>query len=123
PGPDWPKCENDEHCKADKKDNPNGKDYLCVFGQCQECGKDTDCGAGQRCEKGRCDAFCASDRDCAEGETCNDQGDCVKAPPVAQSECVEHGDCKTGFNCQQGKCVAAQQEEVSQCDQTGRIHF
>lgn len=125
PGPDWPKCENDDHCKADKEDNPTGKNFMCVFGQCQECGKDTDCASGQRCEAGRCEAFCTSDAQCGEGQTCNDQGDCVKAAPVSKNDCVEDGDCKSGFSCQAGKCVTAVVEEdpAAGCEQEARVHF
>lgn len=124
PGPEWPKCENDEHCKADKEDNPSGKDLMCVFGQCQECGKDADCGSGQRCNKGRCEAFCTSDSQCGEGQTCNEQGDCVKAAPVAKNDCVEDGDCKTGFSCEAGKCVEATVVDPTEgCEQAARVHF
>jgi peptidoglycan-associated lipoprotein len=103
PGPEWPKCENDDHCKADKKGNAAGKDMVCVFGQCMECGRDSDCGADSKCNEGRCEKLCKADADCASGLTCNESGDCVNPPPKA--ECEESGDCETGFSCTAGKCV------------------
>lgn len=125
-GPQWPKCENDDHCKADKEGNPTGRDLICVFGQCQECGKDADCEEGHRCNKGRCERLCTSDEECGTGMQCNEQGDCVKAAPTAKKpECVEDGDCKTGFSCSDdGRCVeAVVDDEGPTCAREARVHF
>jgi len=77
PGPDWPKCENDDHCKADKKGNSLKKDGVCVFGQCMECGRANDCDSGERCTDGRCEEVCKSKSDCPSGMECR-AGDCKK---------------------------------------------
>lgn len=125
PAPEWPKCENDDHCKADKDDNPSGKAQVCVFGQCQECGRDTDCGAGQKCSKGRCENVCTADADCREGEMCNPQGQCVRdtRADADESKCVEDGDCKSGFRCVNKSCVEDAATASLDCDREGRILF
>jgi peptidoglycan-associated lipoprotein len=127
PNPEWPKCENDDHCKGDKDDNPSGQDMVCVFGQCQECGRDSDCAAGSKCRKGRCDEVCVSDKDCSSGERCNAKGDCEQAPDDADpNACVEDGDCKSGFNCVNKTCVQATSSDPVasvDCDREGRVHF
>lgn len=113
PGPEWPKCENDEHCKATKEGNEAGRDYMCVFGQCMECGKDEHCNDGERCSDGRCETFCSTDAQCGEGQRCNAQGDCVAKPVVEQKpECERDDDCSAGFSCQARKC----QESLSAAD-------
>lgn len=106
-GPDWPKCENDDHCKEDADDKV--MNYVCVFGQCQECGRDADCKDGKKCKKNRCMAPCTSDGQCGAGEACNTKtGDCVKASLVkgkAGDKCVETGDCQKGFVCYEQACM------------------
>jgi peptidoglycan-associated lipoprotein len=126
PAPEWPKCEKDDHCAADKKDNPSGKDQVCVFGQCQECGRDTDCGSGQRCSKGRCEAVCTADADCGQGEMCNPQGECVRdtRAAITADKCVEDGDCKSGFRCVNKSCVEdSAVTPTAGCDREARILF
>lgn len=124
PAPDWPKCENDDHCKADKEDNPTGKAYVCVFGQCQECGRDGDCAAGEKCQNGRCNAGCVSDDECGEGESCNERGSCEKSQSTAKdpNACVEDGDCQSGFSCVNKRCVEAAAASL-QCEREMRVHF
>lgn len=125
PGPSWPKCESDEHCKSSKEGNPSGRDFMCVFGQCQECAKDPDCGDGQRCEQGRCESFCSSDAQCGDGLRCDDAGDCVEQT-VSQNEnaCIENGDCKTGFTCRAGSCVEQRVTTTEPaCERSGRVQF
>lgn len=105
PGPDWPKCENDDHCKENDGDEVN---YHCVFGQCQECGRDADCKANERCNKKtyKCEVKCSDDASCDSGFMC-EAGACIKGERKdAEGEsCVEEGDCKDGFTCKEGKCV------------------
>lgn len=97
PGPEYPKCEKDDQCKKDK----SGKaiNEYCLFGQCQECAKDTHCGAGERCNRGRCEQTCASDDQCGAGQMCEAQS-CV---PV---QCSEAKPCGGGMQCNQGRCTA-----------------
>lgn len=129
PGPEWPKCENDDHCKASKEGNDAGRDYMCVFGQCMECGKDEHCQDGERCSDGRCEAYCSSDDQCAEGQRCNAQGDCVVKPVVEQKpECERDDDCSAGFSCTARKCKATVVEktpepEVDDCVRSVRVNF
>jgi peptidoglycan-associated lipoprotein len=129
PNPEWPKCENDDHCKADKEGNSAGKDFMCVFGQCQECGRDSDCSAGDKCKKGRCEAVCSSDADCGEGESCDARsGECEPAQTKDPNACVEDGDCKSGFKCEAQRCVDASGDLSTDsgdldCQSTSRVHF
>lgn len=108
PGPDWPKCENDDQCKENDGKEVN---YVCVFGQCQRCGRDSDCGAGQRCNKKtyQCEAKCSSDAACGDGRRC-EAGACLdgaREPAGAGvgEDCVETGDCQSGLKCSEGKCA------------------
>ena len=111
PGPDWPKCENDDQCKENDGKEVN---YVCVFGQCQQCGRDADCAAGQRCNKKtyQCEAKCTNDAACGDGMRC-EAGACLegaRAPAGAGvgEDCVETGDCQTGLVCTDGKCAEEQ---------------
>ncbi|MBM4282276.1 MAG: OmpA family protein [Deltaproteobacteria bacterium] len=98
PGPEYPKCESDDHCKKTK--DGGAIDEYCLFGQCQECAKDAHCGAGRECVKGRCEQTCASDDQCGEGSVCNDRR-CVTA------ECRSDDACGAGGSCQAGRCQRA----------------
>ncbi|MCP4499587.1 MAG: OmpA family protein [Deltaproteobacteria bacterium] len=140
PGPDWPKCENDDHCKENDGDEVN---YHCVFGQCQECGRDSDCGKNEQCNKKvfKCEAKCSDDASCESGFMC-ESGGCIKgerAPEVDENACVETGDCKSGFMCSEGSCVedpdatseegggtddgSTSAEVTPECEQAGTIFF
>ena len=108
PGPDYPKCEKDDHCSKDSE----GKEIseVCVFGQCQECGSDDHCSDGKTCKNYRCESVCAEDGDCGDGLSCF-EGEC-------KSECDAVAGCETNENCQKGRCVvaAAPCEEDGDCD-------
>lgn len=97
PGPEYPKCESDDHCKKDK----NGKaiNEHCLFGQCQQCAKDSHCANGQKCNRGRCESSCTSDSQCGSGQMCEDAS-CV---PV---QCTDAKPCGGGLQCDKGRCVA-----------------
>lgn len=126
PSPDWPKCENDDHCKSDKEDNPTGKGYVCVFGQCQQCGRDGDCASGEKCQKGMCITGCVDDGDCGEGQACSERGTCEKAKTTAKdpNACVEDGDCQSGFACSNQRCVADSSLATSgSCEREARVQF
>ena len=110
PGPDWPKCENDDHCKSDKEGNTSGKDLMCVFGQCQECAKDKHCGAGEVCRSYRCvpKPECDSDTDCDGNKVCQ-AGKC-------KIECTTNAECGSGQSCRENRCIAgAQCAEDADC--------
>lgn len=93
--PTYPKCENDDHCKAD------GRTEVCVNGMCQECGKDGDCKAGFVCKESKCTPKpeCAATEDCQAGFKC--QGE--KCVP----ECAAESDCANGMKCKAGRCTPA----------------
>jgi peptidoglycan-associated lipoprotein len=96
PGPEYPKCESDDQCKKNK--DGSAVDEYCVFGQCQECAKDSHCGAGSTCNKGRCEQTCAGDEQCGEGQICEAR-QCVTA------QCKSDAACGDG-RCNAGRCVA-----------------
>lgn len=113
----WPKCETDEHCRADKSDNPSKQKFYCVNNKCQQCRTAMDCGdpSRQKCEGYRCvqktcaDVVCPSPKRCDPntlscGFICNADGEnpcdgdpckvckshvCVAKPPV----CTKDTDC------------------------------
>ncbi len=97
PGPEYPKCESDDHCKKDK----GGKaiNEHCLFGQCQQCAKDSHCAAGQKCNRGRCESSCTSDSQCGSGQMCEDAS-CVP------QQCTDAKPCGGGLQCDKGRCVA-----------------
>ncbi|MDP2345146.1 MAG: OmpA family protein [Deltaproteobacteria bacterium] len=95
PGKDYPDCESDDHCKKNKEDKAINE--YCLFGKCQECAKDAQCGADQKCNKGRCEKTCSADAQCGEGNICN-AGSCTKA------QCKSDAACGTGAKCEAGRC-------------------
>lgn len=63
-GPKYPKCEQDEDCKAGE---------FCVDGTCQKCRTDADCSTGQSCNAGICEdvpGYCDANTPCPEGQEC-----------------------------------------------------
>ena len=97
PGPDYPKCEKDDQCKKDK----GGKDIneYCLFGQCQQCAKDSHCKSGEKCNRGRCEKACTADDQCGTGQIC-DEAACVPA------QCSDAKPCGGGLQCTKGRCAA-----------------
>ncbi len=69
----WPKCGNDSHCRADKADNPNKKNFFCINGKCEECRTVNDCEnpKKQKCEGHRCVEKTCADISCPGGQRCN----------------------------------------------------
>jgi peptidoglycan-associated lipoprotein len=96
PGPEYPKCESDDHCKK-SKDGADIHEY-CLFGQCQECAKDAHCGAGRQCVKGRCEQTCADDDECGTGSIC-EKSRCVTA------QCRSDDACGASGTCERGRCL------------------
>jgi peptidoglycan-associated lipoprotein len=102
--PDYPNCENDEHCAE--------KGEVCVNQQCQECRDDTQCQAKyteeeRECIMGRCEVKpeCRSDDDCADqGLVCRGE----KCVP----ECTADEDCPEGHSCADQKCVGECEVDV-----------
>jgi peptidoglycan-associated lipoprotein len=116
PGPEYPKCEKDDHCKD--------KGEVCVFGQCQQCAKDDNCTGGKVCRSYRCvpKPECESDAQCTGGKICRNgacalecSGDaecgagrsCQKNRCVAKTQCAEDNDCPEGQSCKAGQCQAS----------------
>jgi peptidoglycan-associated lipoprotein len=85
-GPKYPKCEQDEDCKAAE---------FCVDGQCQKCRSDSDCGTGQSCNAGVCaeiPGYCDERTSCPSGQEC--VGNRCQAPqsePLTRTEPVTTG--------------------------------
>jgi peptidoglycan-associated lipoprotein len=98
PGPEYPKCENDSQCKKNK--DGGEVDEYCLLGQCQECAKDSHCGAGESCNRGRCEQACAGDEQCGDGSIC-EASVCVKA------QCTANDACGTGGTCEKGRCKSS----------------
>jgi peptidoglycan-associated lipoprotein len=122
-GPDYPKCETDDHCVSSEQGQSEGRLY-CVNGLCQQCRTDancgdpslecnagvceqivgyctsaTDCPGNQKCRNNLCGPECVSDDECAADQIC-DGGSCVAKP-----ECSTDADCGEGEMCQSGQCV------------------
>ena len=113
--PDYPKCENDEHCQQKGEYCVNGLCQQCrdnsQCGTCQQCaaGKcsqvfgcctdDSNCGAGQKCRNGQCGPECMTNEECGGGKVACQAGRCV---PVA---CLAEGDCPAGQACVNNDCV------------------
>lgn len=125
PGPEYPKCENDEQCKK-AKDGAVINEY-CLLGQCQECAKDSQCDAGERCNRGRCEQPCASDDQCGAGNICEANA-CVKA------QCTTADSCGSGASCEKGRCLRGSSagtntntttpgEEVLDCKTSSRVNY
>lgn len=91
-------CRTSDDCKAQQ-----GYGHVCVQGRCQECGADTDCGAGFVCRANACAPRpeCESSADCSNGGTCQ-AGRCVAA---AKPECDGDAACGPGRACRAGHCV------------------
>lgn len=121
-GPDYPKCDNDEHCaEGGKADNR----LFCVNGLCQQCRENSDCGdASMECNAGVCEqipGYCTANTDCPGNQKCrgnrcgvecesNDEcgdGECQSGACVAKAECSADVDCGEGRECDNGRCVAA----------------
>jgi peptidoglycan-associated lipoprotein len=121
--PEYPKCENDDHCKE--------KSEVCINGQCQECRDDTQCaarGPGFSCNNGRCEQplECRGDGDCKDGRVCRGNkcvGECTTNEdcPTGKrcdsercvGECSSDAECGSGMSCVDGSCQAAQTEKIS----------
>ena len=125
PGPEYPKCESDDHCKK-SKDGKEINEY-CLFGQCQECAKDAQCGADQKCNKGRCEKTCSADDQCGTGNICT-AGSCAKA------QCTTDDACGTGAKCEAGRCkretstsggtsTSGTNGDDLKCEMRGRVPF
>lgn len=124
-GPDYPKCETDDHCAESEEGQAEGKLY-CQNGLCQQCRTDENCGdpslecnagvceqiigyctsvndcpGNQKCRDNRCGSECLSNDECTGDQIC-DGGNCVAKP-----ECSTDADCDGGQACENGQCVAA----------------
>jgi peptidoglycan-associated lipoprotein len=115
--PDYPKCQNDDHCKE------HGE--FCIQNQCRECGADgqckegyvcreytcmvkpecvasADCPTGQRCRTGKCAPECDVAEDCA-----NMGQKCMNGRCVAQDACTDNTQCRDTEQCKAGRCEPA----------------
>jgi peptidoglycan-associated lipoprotein len=90
-GPKYPNCDDDSTCSEQGE--------VCVNGTCQQCRDDGNCGEGQQCVGGRCEAKpeCARDGDCSGNQICR-SGKC-------QLECTGDAECGTGLACRDNRCI------------------
>lgn len=88
-GPKYPKCEEDEDCKAGE---------YCVSGTCQKCRTDQDCATGQSCNAGMCEdiaGYCDERVACPSGQEC--VGNRCQQPaeePLVREQPVSTGGCQ-----------------------------
>ncbi|MBI5517033.1 MAG: OmpA family protein [Deltaproteobacteria bacterium] len=97
-GPDYPTCENDDHCRRD------GRREWCVQGRCQQCRSNGDCGPERTCLRNRCVAganACEGDNDCLVNQRC----DVNSHTCVARAECDDNRPCPVGRHCDLGRCL------------------
>lgn len=131
--PKYPNCSDDQDCNVD------GHSGVCISGLCQECGSDSDCKPGFKCELdagggNRCvpAAECQTNHDCSAGKVC-ESGSCVACTSDSQcgpnaecsagacqpkAECSDDVDCGSGKSCVEGSCIAT----APPCEQ-GPIYF
>lgn len=103
--PPWPKCDKNEHCQADKKDNPYKKQYYCVQGKCVQCRTANDCPDPQRykCEGNACVQKTCADIQCPDAKRCDPNTLNCKWICETEGEIPCDGDrCKV---CRNHKCV------------------
>jgi peptidoglycan-associated lipoprotein len=129
--PAYPKCDSDENCKEHKEFCVNGQCRECATDQnckpgfvCQdnackpkpECTDDAACGAGRKCDSGKCVAKgCAQDGDCGPNARCTNN---VCTP----NTCATSDDCRSGEECQAGVCVKGAAVGAKACNWTP-VHF
>ncbi|MDF1562934.1 MAG: peptidoglycan-associated lipoprotein Pal [Deltaproteobacteria bacterium] len=127
--PKWPQCKKDDHCKK----NADGEEvsFVCIAGQCVECGTDADCSEGFICRENACvpKPECLSSADCSGGMLCKNEkcvpectsaSDCASGMKCEGSRCVPDVECSSNSDCAEGeecdadgKCVAAAVPECS----------
>jgi peptidoglycan-associated lipoprotein len=96
PGPEYPKCEKDDHCKKNKEGKAINE--YCLFGQCQQCAKDNHCPSGMKCNRGKCEKACTADDQCGGNEIC-EGASCVP------EQCNDARPCSGSLECKQRRCV------------------
>ncbi len=116
-------CKSSDDCKEQQ-----GYGKVCVQGQCQECGADTDCQAGFTCQQNKCAPRpeCSQDSDCGSGKSCQ-AGRCVAAA-APKAECENDAQCGSGRACEAGRCVtsrASAAEAAAACTdgEASFVHF
>lgn len=115
--PKYPACDTDKDCKAKE---------FCIGRKCVQCRASEDCGPGQECSNGKCNAIpgfctdksqcpagleclgnrcrpCSSDMECAAGNIC-EAGRCSRA------QCMRDEDCPQDKDCKKGRCVGSEKK-------------
>jgi peptidoglycan-associated lipoprotein len=88
--PKYPACDGDKDCAAHNE--------KCVNKQCVQCSADSDCPAGNSCQKNACTpipGYCKTAADCKDGQVCENNA-CVA--------CKSDNECAAGTKCQNGGC-------------------
>ncbi len=126
--PSYPKCDSSDDCNRD------GHHGVCIDGNCQECGKDTDCQAGFVCRSNKCTPKpeCQSDTDCTSPKICRNEkcvfectadADCGQGQVCKNNKCTVKPECTTDADCGgKGKCVAGACQAPVGCN-LETIHF
>ncbi|MDJ0765904.1 MAG: OmpA family protein [Myxococcota bacterium] len=98
--PQYPNCDNDDHCQEGE---------YCVNNLCQQCRDSGDCPVGQECQGGACreiEGYCTQSSDCAEGQVCRDN----RCGP-----CLSDADCGGDNVCLNGKCGKGECRSTEEC--------
>ena len=111
-------------CDAGNACNPNSGACVAATAQCESCGNDWECGAGNACYQSKCVPRC-DDGACADGGSCTTSsnnvevcdgacsGGCTPACGGATPHCVSGAcvqcrnvdDCSLGQTCSNGECT------------------
>ena len=114
-GPKFPNCKNDANCKEAPD---NGGAIYCLQGQCRQCGKDADCGAGKVCK----DLVCAdAPKPAAVIPPVPTSSDTSQISSVAGKACKSDDDCDSTSLCIRNACVKAT-ADLPECSDV-RVHF
>jgi len=88
-------CEKSSECSSDGA-------LRCVRGSCVQCTKDSECGTGYLCDRGRCEVGCSHDEECGELEAC-EKLRCVDRGCKSDRECAIALGVRDGV-CLKGEC-------------------
>ena len=131
--PDYPKCDNDEHCAE--------KGEFCVGQLCQQCREDSHCTVpgqvctsnkcsyrlnycdnnrpcpgNQKCRSNECGPQCLGNDECGNGQFC-DAGSCAVKPECGPN--ADKAECDAGFECVSGRC----EQRLTECKPSEPIYF
>jgi Cys-rich repeat protein len=109
------------HCKIDSDCTLRAAGSRCAGGTCVQCTIDSDCGGGQTCKTGKCQAPCVSDGECSGFDRCIG-GQCIPSGCQADRECIastRNVDARCGTD---GKCIVPCQTDL-ECGNPTNYNF